>query len=77
MRVIEEIINKIDTVRSVGRPVSVMVTQELYDLMVEHHKKSIRCDRGVFDQAPTTICGLPIKIKEPTHIWYSIEVAWY
>lgn len=77
MRVIQDIINSVDKVRSVGRPVSVMVTQELYDLMVDYDKQVIRSDRSVFDNTPRQICGLPLKIKEPTHIWYSIEVAWY
>lgn len=74
--IMNEIINKIEALRSAGfEPMSVMMTQVFFDDLTNSLPKMVRADRSVWDNVPNSIHGLPIKIKEPSHILYSIEVA--
>lgn len=71
-----EIINKIEALRSAGfSPISVMMTQAFFDDLTNSLPKMVRADGLTWDDTPDSIYGLPIKIKEPSHILYSIEVA--
>lgn len=54
---------------------SVMMTQDFFDDLTNSLPKMVRADRSAWDNVPDSIHGIPIKIKEPSHILYSIEVA--
>lgn len=71
-----EIINKINALRSAGfEPLSILLTQEFFNDIKQNELSvmAVGLPSDVFVRSE--MCGLPIKIKEPSHILYSIEVA--
>ena len=72
----EEILKKIEKIYDSGlRPVGVTMTQEFFDIVTNGNNFILENGLAVAFSNKPEIFGLPVSIKEPSHISYSIEVV--